>query len=59
MCLVGQHMPILTKFLWLQSPVVLGHQIDAGQVGCLGGWDRCKVFFAVMVATTSKPILVE
>jgi hypothetical protein len=49
MCLEGQHMQILTKFLWLQSPVALGDQIDGWQVCWLGGWDRCKVFFVVMV----------
>lgn len=43
MCLKGQHMHIVTKFLWLKSPVVLGDQIDAWQVCWIGGWDRCRV----------------
>jgi hypothetical protein len=32
-------MQIVTKFLWLQSPVVLGDQIDGWQVCWVGGWD--------------------
>jgi hypothetical protein len=49
MCLERQHMQILTKFLWLQRPVPLGDQIDGWRVSWVGGWDRCKVFFVVMV----------
>ena len=50
MHVLGQHMQIQTKFLWLPSPVALGDQIDGWRVSWIGGWDRCRVFFVVMVA---------
>jgi len=49
MCLEGQHVQIQTKLLRLQSSVALGDQIDGWQVCWLGGWDKCRVFFVVMV----------
>jgi hypothetical protein len=42
-------MHIQTKFLRLNKPVSLGDFIDDWRVCWLGGWDRCKVFFVVMV----------
>ena len=38
-----------TKFLRLRKPVLLGDSIDDRRVCWLGGWDKCRVFFVVMV----------
>ena len=48
-----------TKFIRLRKPVALGECIDGRRVCWVGGWDRGKVFFVVMVSrslhvTTSK-----
>ena len=40
---------IQTKFLRLRQPVLLGHRIDGWRVCWLGGWDRGRIFFVVMV----------
>jgi len=42
-------MPVQTKFLRLCKPVSLGDRIDNWRVSWLGGWDKCRVFFVVMV----------
>ncbi len=42
-------MQVQTKFLWLSRAAAFGGQIDGWQVCWVGGWDRCKVFFVVMV----------
>jgi hypothetical protein len=42
-------MHIQTKFLRLREPASLGDRIDNCRVSCLGGWDKCRVFFVVMV----------
>jgi hypothetical protein len=42
-------MHVQTKFLRLCEPVSLGEQIDDWRVCWLGGWDKCRVFFIVMV----------
>ena len=39
-----------TKFLRLRRPATLGDHIDGWRVCWLGGWDRGKVFFIVMVS---------
>ena len=46
MCL---DMHVQTKFLWLCKPVSLGHHIDDWRVCWLGVWDKCRVFFVVIV----------
>jgi hypothetical protein len=43
-------MEVQTKFLWLPTPAAIGDLIDDWRVCWLGGWDRCRVFFVVMVA---------
>src|SRR5215813_3511583 len=40
---------IETKFLHLRQPVALGDRIDGWRVCWLGGWDKGKVFYMVMV----------
>ncbi len=42
-------MHVQTKFLRLCKPVSLGDHIDDWRVSWLGGWDKCRVFFVVMV----------
>jgi len=48
MCL-DWNMAVQTKFLWLGRAVALGDLINGWRVCWLGGWDRCRVFFVVMV----------
>ena len=38
-----------TKFLWLPTAAAIGDYIDGWRVCWLGGWDKCRVFFVVMV----------
>jgi hypothetical protein len=42
-------MQVKTKYLRLNRTVGLGDDIDGWQVCWLGGWDKCRVLFAVMV----------
>ena len=42
-------MHIQTTFLRLHKPVAVGDPIDDWRVCWLGGWDKCRVFFVVMV----------
>jgi hypothetical protein len=42
-------MQIETKFLRLVKPVAMGDQIEGWRVCWLGGWDKCRVFYVVMV----------
>jgi len=45
----GRDMHVQTQFLRLSKPVSLGDCIDNWRVCWLGGWDKCRVFFVVMV----------
>jgi hypothetical protein len=47
-------MHVQTKFLRLCKPVLLGDRIDDWRVSWLGGWDKCHVFFVVMVSRESE-----
>ncbi len=42
-------MPVETKYLRLRQPVALGCRIDGWRVCWLGGWDRQRIFYIVMV----------
>jgi hypothetical protein len=42
-------MHVQTKFLRLREPVSLGDRIDDLRVCWLGGRDKCRIFFVVMV----------
>ena len=42
-------MDVETKFLRLTKPAALNDRIDGRRVAWIGGWDRCRVFFVVMV----------
>jgi hypothetical protein len=43
------HLEVQTQFLRLGQPAGLGDRIDGWRVCWVGGWDRGKVLFAVMV----------
>jgi hypothetical protein len=45
-------MHVQTKFLRLREPMSLGDRIDDWRICWLGGWDKCRVFFIVMVEMT-------
>jgi hypothetical protein len=47
-------MQIETKFLRLCKPVALGDRINHWCVCWLGGWDRGKVFYVVMVERVGR-----
>jgi hypothetical protein len=42
-------MEIETKFLRLFKPAAIGDRIDGWRVCWVGGWDKCRVVFVVMV----------
>jgi hypothetical protein len=42
-------MDVATKFLRLTKPVALDDRLDGWRVAWIGGWDRCRVLFVVMV----------
>ena len=44
-----------TKFLRLRKPVSLGDHIDGWRVCWLGGWDKGRVFYVVMVERAKPP----
>jgi hypothetical protein len=47
-------MYVQTNFLRLCKPVSIGDRIDNWRVSWLGGWDKCRVFFVVMVARENE-----
>ena len=42
-----------TKFLHLKTPAMLGERINGWRVCWLGGWDRGRLFYVVMVERRS------
>ena len=42
-------MEVETKFLRLFKPVAIGDRIDGWRVCWVGGWEKCRVLFVVMV----------
>jgi len=49
-----QTMTIETKFLRLRREVPLGYRIEGWQVCWVGGWDRGRMFFIVMVKKVKR-----
>ncbi len=47
-------MQIETKFVRLRMTVPVGTKIDGWRVCWLGGWDRSKLFYVVMVERTKS-----
>jgi len=45
---------VQTRFLHLCQPARLGARIDGWRVCWIGGWDKCKVLFIVMVERVVK-----
>jgi hypothetical protein len=45
---------VQTRYLHLLQPAILGSCIDGWQVCWIGGWDKGKVFFLVMVKRTIR-----
>src|ERR1700722_15257764 len=51
-----QQLRVETRYLRLRGHVALGDRLDGWRVCWLGGWDRSKVLFVVMVErVTSAP----
>ena len=44
-----EELQVQTRFLRLREPAVLGDRIEGWRVCWLGGWDKGKVVFVVMV----------
>ena len=42
-------MKLETKFMHLRNPVAVGNRTDGWRVCWVGGWDRQRVFFVVML----------
>jgi hypothetical protein len=53
-CSPDKPMTVETKFLRLPQPVPLGAWIDGWRVCWLGGWDRDRFFFIVMVEKVKR-----
>ena len=49
-----QQLRVETRYLRLSAPVALGDRIDGWRVCWLGGWDRGKVVFVVMVERVTR-----
>ena len=47
-------MSLETKYLHLQQPVSMGHRIDGWRVCWLGGWDKQRLFFVVMLVRAKE-----
>lgn len=48
-------MTLESKYIHLRQPVAVGGQIEGWRVSWVGGWDRCKVFFVVMLVRVKPP----
>jgi hypothetical protein len=49
-------MQVETKFLRLFREIATGDRIDGWRVVWIGGWDKCRVLFVVMVER-SRPAI--
>jgi hypothetical protein len=47
-------MSLETKYLHLRQPVSMGHCLDGWRVCWLGGWDKQRVFFVVMLVRVKE-----
>jgi hypothetical protein len=52
-------MEVEPKFLRLFKPAALGDRIDGWRVCWVGGWDKCRVVYVVMVRGNDRPVLAE
>jgi hypothetical protein len=51
-----QELEVRTRFLRLREPAALGDRIDGGRVCWIGGWDRNKILFVVMVESVTRKL---
>jgi hypothetical protein len=51
---VGQHMPLETKFFRLPTPVALGSRFGDWEVCWLGGWGKNRLFYFVMLVKVAR-----
>jgi hypothetical protein len=49
-------MRIETKYLHLRKPVELGYEIGGWRVCWLGGWDKGRVFYVLMVVRVKPEV---
>jgi hypothetical protein len=49
-------MRIATKYLHLRKPVELGYEIGGWHVCWLGGWDKGRTFYVVMVVRVKTEV---
>jgi hypothetical protein len=49
-------MRIDSKYLHLRKPVELGYEISGWHVCWLGGWDKGRVFYVVMVVRVKTEV---
>jgi hypothetical protein len=49
-------MRIETKYLHLRKPVELGYEIGGWHVCWLGGWDKGRTFYVVMVVRVKTEV---
>ena len=47
--MAAQGSPVETRFLRLFRAATVGERIDGWRVCWVGGWDKCRVLFVVMV----------
>jgi hypothetical protein len=47
-------MKVETRFIRLRQPVELGHIIGGWRVCWLGGWDKGRIFYVVMVSRVAR-----
>jgi hypothetical protein len=48
-------MSLETKYMHLLQPVPMGYRIDGWRVCWLGGWDKQRPFFVVMLVRLPQP----
>jgi hypothetical protein len=49
-------MQVETRFVRLREPAALGHPIDGWRVSWIGGWDRHRLFYWVMLTRPAAAI---
>jgi hypothetical protein len=49
-----EELQVQTRFLRLRKPTVVGERINGWRVCWLGGWDKGRVFFVVMVERVGR-----
>jgi hypothetical protein len=50
----GDNMQVATKYLRLRTPVTLGSRFGDWQVCWLGGWEKHRLYYLVMLARVTR-----